>query len=130
MSFGKTRSSMNLRASSCMTASSVSRLSTTTKQMIRVPSTKQLPSDFFGPRTRKFSCISIEQTVRTEEMAFTFMAVTPKPQSRGRPVPYRKPDPRPAFAFAPSKSIQIAKTRRRYDLKLKSPQRTFFMGAA
>ena len=129
MNFGKSRSSMNLRASSCMTASSLSRTSTTSKTMIRVPSTKQLPIDFFGPRTRKFSSLSLQQSICTEEMAFTFMAV-PRSPIRSKPVPIRRPYHRPAFPFASAKPTQIMKTRRRYDLKLKSPQRTFLKGAA
>lgn len=126
MNLAKSRSSMSLRASSCMATSSESRMTTCTRKLIKVPSTKQLPSDFFGERTRKYSCISIRSTM-IENMAFTFMADSPKPTCRP---PHRKQPLRPSLPTSMMRQTQITKTRRRYDLKLKSPHRNFFIQAS
>jgi hypothetical protein len=123
----KSRSSMGLRTSSCITSASLTRNSRS-KQLIRVPSTKQLPSDFFGARSRQLSYVSIENSMKHDDLSFTFMATPPRQQqAKAKLTLNRRPEARPLLLTHETKPTQIPKTRRRYDLKKKSPRRTYFM---
>jgi hypothetical protein len=123
----KCRSSIGMRRSSCGTSASLTRNSHS-KQLIRVPSTKQLPSDFFGERSRQLSCVSIENSIKHDDLGFTFMATPQRQQpTRGKLILNRRPEARPLLLIRNTKSTQISKTRRRYDLKKKPPHRTYFM---